>query len=118
MLINVHYPDMRGMVHDLETFKETGVASINGNEEYLKLLGLIEQKSFGAIYDIMYSGIINLMSFNKWLFHYIFKNRDRYSEFILVEIMQLLADNEKNHAIGTNLEIVFISNLMEIGRLI
>lgn len=116
LLVDIHYPDMRGAIHDLETFKDTGVASASGNEAFVKFFDLIVKKDFQSIYSEVYSGTLNILAFNKWLFHFLFENVDKYDQFVLAEITLKLADTEKYHAIGCNLEVIFISNILEISR--
>lgn len=117
-LVDTLYPDIRSMVLRLQQHNIDG-QDINFDEEEFKVFfNEIKKKNIKLIYDKTYSGIFDIRAFNKWLFHYLFINYSNFNSDIIAKISQHLADTEKHWNLGANLELIFISNILNISNLI
>lgn len=116
-LVNTYYPDIRTMINKLQECKvEDKIFSID-EKNFIEFLNLIRKKQISELYTIVYSGSFQIIEFNKWLFHYIFKNYQTLGQDKASQIAFLLADNEKYWNEGVNLEIMFMSNIIKICNL-
>lgn len=117
-LINRFYPDIRSMVQFIQTAKieEKDLVSATNDyfDQYEKCLKLIINQKFIAIKDMVYTGVIDVRSFNGWLFKNIFKHSKEIGRQEIKKIIQVLADNELAFAYGANEEIIFLAGLLKI----
>lgn len=117
-VIDLNYPDMRKMINFLQIAKLKGETNIrNFTSEFESFRKLIKEKKIKEIYDLVYNGF-EIEAFNKYYFQKLF---DEYKpeHFEVIRTISLrLADNEKFWHLGVNKEIVFISNLLEIMKVI
>jgi len=118
-IINFYYPDIRSMVKYLHKCKILGQkpSITNINEEYMEFLSKLKEKDVKYIYLKAYDSSFDIDNFVIWFFQYIFENGtagiDKYTR-----IVNCLADYEKSAMLGVNREIVFVSNMLEIMKVI
>jgi|WetSurSiteA1Bulk_404760.scaffolds.fasta_scaffold02426_14 replication factor C small subunit len=119
-LIDVYYPDIRKMVSKLQECKvdSKDISIADEKIEFEKFIDLMKKKDIKSIYEKVYSGSFEMMQFNKWYFTKLF-NEYKVNEFEKTrQIAIRLADTEKAWNLGTNLEVVFLSNILEIIKLL
>ncbi len=119
-LVDTSYPDMRSMIKKLQRYKMSGCKEpLNFDEEaFISFLEHIKTKNVEKIYETVYSGNFEIMEFNKWLFNRLFMNYKNIGLEKASKIALCLADTEKSWNIGANIEIVFISNVLEIMKIL
>lgn len=116
-ILNLYYPDIRSMVMSLQDKKLGG--GINNklivfNEALLKL----KAKDFNYFKEKIYSQELDMYEFNKFLFNYFFNNHKVFGLDKISKILILLADTEKCQNIGANVEIIGMSNLLQIMNIL
>lgn len=115
-IVDSYYPDMRQMLHALNKVKITGQPWKKEDNQFEQFYQLIKSKNIRGICDTVYAGDFDVMAFNKWFFDKLFKN---YQDFKNVsEISLYIADTEKSWALGVNVEIIFIANILQICKLL
>jgi len=111
-LVQHYYPDIRSMVKSLQECKISGVAWKKPVDDFEMFFDLMKKKDIEGIYTKVYSGNFDILQFNKLLFHKIFREYKKYPS--VGEIALRLADTERSWNLNINLEIVFISNILQI----
>ncbi|KKL86050.1 hypothetical protein LCGC14_1948620 [marine sediment metagenome] len=114
--ISKFYPDIRSMIKRLQEIRLG--RKENDTEDYEDLFKIVKFKKFETIKKIVYSGELDILDFNKWLFEYIFSNLEKYGLEVTSKICNLLADTEKYSGFGVNLEVVFLANILEVSKLL
>ena len=117
-LIKNYHPDIRSMLIKLQLHKVDNSPITAKNSEFTEFLEYIKLKDIPQIYEIIYSGTFPIMEFNKWLFHYFFINYEKIGLEKSSKISFLLADTEKYWNQGANLPIIFLSNIIEISKIL
>lgn len=116
-LMEFYYPDIRTMIMGLQRHKIDASELMVADKEFESFLKAIKSKDYNYIYDKTYAGDFPIMEFNKWLFHKFYREADKIGFEKVGKIVFLLADTEKYWNMGANLEIIFISNVLEIAKL-
>jgi len=114
-LIEYYYPDIRSMVGTLQNRKIIKNFDIYGG--FKEMLERIRKLDFKYIASKTFSGSFDVKGFNKWLFRYIFKNYNEIGFDKSAKIAKLLAEIEMNWNLGVNFEIIFLANMMEVGKI-
>jgi len=114
-IISEFYPDIRSMISKLMHITMGDKLLADNSEEILEL---IIKNKYSELYKQVYGGVFNIMAFNKWLFKYFWENQEKYSIDQLKKVSILLADTEKNYNIGANLEVIFLSNILQVSDII
>ena len=115
-LANDHYPDIRKMINSLQLWSANDgnvIDSQNINEEFLNM---VLTKDVTGIYNAVYSNKVDMMSFNRWMFKWLFDNYKPTNADKCRRIASYLADTEKHWSLNCNLEIIFIANILEIMK--
>jgi replication factor C small subunit len=116
-VIEALYPDIRAIILLLQDCKINNLPlSINQNE-YIAVLETIKSKNYTKMYEIVYSGKLDILGFNRWMFKGVFQNFNKLGIEKASKIATLLADIEKAYEINVNLEIVFLANMLEISKI-
>lgn len=115
-LIDNNYPDIRSMVKTLQNAKIENKPITIDRQEYEKFFQAIKSGNISYIYSLAYSGDIDIYSFNRWLFNYIFINYSSHCN--VADIALCLAEVEKGYIIGVNGPVIFIANMVKISRLL
>lgn len=117
-LIDHYYPDMRSMIKALQNAKINSNRVTIGGTEYEEFLKAIQTCNVEYLYNKTYSGDFDIVGFNKWFFTHLFINQSRYSIDQLRECAIRLADTEKAWNIGATAEVVFLSNILQITKVL
>jgi replication factor C small subunit len=115
-LVDNNYPDIRSMImalHVAKIEKKTVLVDIFSYQDMMKA---IKEKNVKHVYESVYSGRLDIQGFVRYYFEKLFQVSDKVSLERLSRVAFLLADIEKNWALGVNLEIVFIANVLEIMK--
>ena len=111
LFIDSHYPDIRSMIKELQAIK----LGFEGDKILFEdVFNATKNKDVIFIRDIVFSGKLNIVKFNKWLFEYIFNNYPTIGFDKCSKIVMYLADTEKHSGIQVNLEIIFLNNILKI----
>jgi replication factor C small subunit len=121
-LADYYYPDIRSMILALQKAQiENKEVEIEENK-FLEVWEIIKKKDISALYNVVYSGELDLLRFNGWLFQHIFKHYSlicaKLGDAKVAKIGLLLAEIEKSYVIGVNLPIVFLANMTELSLLL
>ncbi len=116
-LIDYNFPDIRAMVNTLQLWQTSGKIEFQ-EDRFIKFLDKIKNKDIAYIYNEVYSGTFNILEFNKYMFGHLFENTQKYDLDKVSKMAECLADNEKYWNLGSNLEVVFISNCLKIMRIL
>jgi replication factor C small subunit len=119
-LIDTYYPDIRSMILTLQrcSVEKMPLLALISDITYLDIVNALKNREIKTLYSKVYSSSFDILACNKWLFKYYY---DHYSEYDFEKISKIsfyLADTEKNYNLGTNLPIVFMSNLTQIMRIL
>lgn len=115
-LLNTYYPDMRKMIGILQESKISGKEWTRDTDDFELFFGLMKKRDIKPMSDKVYSGSFDIMGFNKWLFAKLFEAPQNYKN--LDQISLYLADTEKHWTLQANLEIIFLSNILQIIKLL
>lgn len=122
-LLDRNYPDIRSMITTLQTVKLEKKNLTTYLQECLdkfeEFYNLIKSKNMDKVYEIVYSGDFEVLKFNSWMFQRIFKDKENqnlrtFSNF--EKICYHLADTEKFWNQGANIEVIFLSNVVEMMK--
>ncbi len=117
-LVAEHYPDIRSMIKALQNAKVEGKPISIYKKNYTEFLNAIKTNDISYMYNQTYSGEFDVFAFNRWFFLHLFSNINSYDANILPEIVLSLAEVEKGWNIGANVEIIFLSNMIKIAKLL
>lgn len=117
-LIKSYYPDIRSCVKLLQEYKLTGTNPLTIKEDFEVFLDALIRKDIKYVTEATYSNQFDIMEFNKWMFNLVFENCEKYGLEKCSIISELLADTEKNWNIGANLQIIFLSNMLKLMRIL
>jgi replication factor C small subunit len=117
-LVDQKYPDIRSMVMELQTANLSGKKLEVSDKKFEEFFQAVKAENIEYIYRETYSGDFDVLAFNRWLFFTLFNYQKYYSLDKLREIAMLLADTEKSWNIGANIEVVFIANILQVGKLL
>jgi len=117
-VVNTYYPDIRAMVNFLQISFFTNATITNPTEQFEKFYEQIRNRNAGKIYEVVYSGQLNIPAFNKWFFHKLFDNCEKLGYNVCRDVGLLLAENEKSFSLGYNHEIIFITSCLKIGDIL
>jgi replication factor C small subunit len=118
-LVNKCYPDIRSMILVLQNSKVNGTPIlVNFDEDFVKFFGYLQKGDIDNIYKTIYSGEFKVLDFNKWTFNYLRHNWSQYGLVKTAKLANLLADNEKWWAQNVSVEIIFVSNMLEISKIL
>lgn len=117
-LVKYNYPDIRSMILAIQTAKIDKRSLSFQDENNVEFLSIIKKKDIATIYKKVYNSEVNIQNFNKWLWHYLYTYNDKFTYEQLRKISILLADTEKQWNLGVNLEIIFISNILQIAEVL
>jgi DNA polymerase III delta prime subunit len=115
LLIDSFYPDIRSIIVRLQQHKIDGLPINFDEKEFKAFLEAIKKKDVTYLYEKTYGGF-PIIEFNRWFFIYLFNHWKTIGLDKTAKISLLLADTEKSWNLGTNLPIVFLSNIIEISR--
>lgn len=115
-LVEAFYPDIRSMILNLQNAKLTGIPVGPNTDKYKYFLRCMKKKDIESIYKTTFSGDFDIRGFVKYYMALVFENHNKVNLNRLCYIANLLADIEKNWAIGVHMETVFLANIMEIIR--
>ena len=117
-LLETCYADIRKMIVKLQQFSLDGKEIVSSEQENNEFLNLLKTKNIKQIYEKVYSGSFDFMSFNKWMFHRVFTHFDKLGLDKASFIAGKLADTEKYWNQGCNQEIIFIANMLEVSKIL
>lgn len=121
-LVNRFYPDIRKMVQFLQTVKIEDKSLEDATNDYIdkyeRCLKLILNKKFVTIKEMVFTGEIDVRSFNGWFFKNVFKYSKKIGLTEVKDIIQVLADNELAFAYGANENIIFLAGLLKIINIV
>lgn len=117
-LITCQYPDIRSMISELQKAKLDNRTEIVAVSLFNATMKAIKEKNVKYIYEVVYSGDLDVTVFNRYYFEKIFEHSDKADFTKLAKMSQILADTEKHINIGNNIQIIFIANLMRIMELL
>jgi DNA polymerase III delta prime subunit len=117
-LIEHYYPDIRSMVKTLQTAKIDGKSITINQNDYNTFLNALKTNNIEYLYNTTYSPDFDVLAFNKWLFNYFFTNMNKYDKNKLADIAIRLAEVEKGFTIGATTEIIFLANMLQIGKIL
>jgi len=115
-LTSIYYPDMRSMISRLQQSKVDSLPINYSETEFEDFLNVIKSKNITKVYEKVYSGNFKIMEFNKWLFAKVFTKWEDLGLEKASRIALRLADTEKAWNMQCNLEVVFISNILEVMK--
>lgn len=116
-LVDYYYPDMRKMINVLQDCKINNKPWSKPVEQFTKFLDFIIKKDVDKIYQMVYSDF-DYVGFNGWMFRYLFDNYAKFGFEKCRQISLKLADTEKAWNMNVNKEVVFISNILDIMKVI
>jgi len=121
-IVDYYYPDIRSVVMAIQKAKIEDKELCSEESEFLRVWEILQKKDIPSLYDLVYSGELDLLRFNNWLFQHLFNNysvlSSKYGVEKIGKIGLLLAEVEKSYAIGVNIPIVFLANMTAISNLI
>ena len=117
-LVNQCYPDMRSMIKILQTAKVEDKPIIFNQNDYAEFLKALKTNNIEFLYNKTYDSDFDVMACNKWLFTHFFNNIGQYDSTKLADIAIRLAEVEKGWTINANVEIVFLANMFQIGKIL
>lgn len=106
------YPDIRSMINCLQSD-----TLINTYEQFNEFLNLIKAKKIKEIYDIVYSGKLDIRRFNTWFFSYLFNHGNEIGYDKVSQMVIYLAETEKQWTLGVNQNIIFVTNIINLLHL-
>ena len=115
-LIETYYPDIRKMIGKLQEAKISDEPWEKDLDQFEEFYALMKAKNIRGISDKVYSGDFDVMAFNKWFFEKLFKESDSFKN--ITDIALCVADTEKYWNLGASIEIIFLSNILKILKLI
>jgi len=117
-LVNQCYPDMRSMIKILQTAKVEDKPITFNQNDYAEFLKALKTNNIEYLYNKTYDSDFDVMACNKWLFTHFFNNIGQYDSTKLADIAIRLAEVEKGWTINANVEIVFLANMLQIGKIL
>ena len=118
ILLENCYPDIRSMIIKLQLYKIDKTPITTKESEFTEFFEYVKLKDVPQLYEIVYSGTLDIQSFNKWLWHHIFINYNKIGLEKAGKIALLLADTEKAWNLDATKEIVFLANIIEISKIL
>ncbi len=101
----------------ITTRQSESLGLVRNYSDYSNFLTLIKKDNLQQIQALVYEGF-DMLGFTRWLFELFFKNCDKIGHAKVSAVCLHLADIEKHHNIGCNLEIIFLSNILKIIKII
>lgn len=118
-LVDKYYPDMRKMIGALQMASIKGMESLNDEtKSFEAFLQLLKNKDVTAIGHAVYSGDFDLIGFNNWYFHKLYENYKSTDFERTRQVALRLANVEKYSNLNVNLELIAISEYIEIAKLL
>lgn len=117
-LVDNFYPDIRSMVSHLQTLKYVEENTLCTKEDFEMFLDAVEQKNTDYVIQATYSTKFDMMGWIKWYFRKIFNSTEEIGLERCISISELLADTEKNWNLGANLQIIFLSNIFKLSKIL
>lgn len=117
-LVNMHYPDMRSMIKALQTAKVENKPITFSQIDFNQMLQAIKTSNIEYLYNMTYSGDLDIYAFVRWLFRYFFDNMKQYDNNKLADVAIRLAEIEKGWTINANVEVIFLANMVQIAKIL
>lgn len=118
-LIDKLFPDMRKMLSALQMYSIKGTLEVEDDiANYEKFLSYLKNKDVKAICDTTYSGDFSILGWQTWYFNKLYQNYNTADFEKTRQIASRLANIEKFSNLQVNLELIFISEVLEISKLI
>jgi replication factor C small subunit len=114
-LLERKYPDIRSMISTLQLAIASNTPIV-WDTEYQAFLHAMQTKDIPYLYEKSFSNNFDILGFNRWFFKYLFENYKKFGLEKCSKIAMLLADTEKNWNLGANLQIIFITNIVDISK--
>ena len=122
--IESYYPSLRNMVNALQDLYNQNKGVFEKNiifhmDEYTDLWLKIKQYNFEYLKNYIINNNIDCLEFNRYIFNRLMKNEDpEINNITLIKILQILARNERDFNLGADLNIIFISSIFDIMKII
>lgn len=117
-LVNQCYPDMRQMIKLLQTAKVEDKPITFNQNDYAQFLNALKTNNIDYLYNKTYDSEFDCFGCNRWLFNHFFNNIKQYDATKLADIAIRLAEVEKGWTINANVEIIFLANMLQIGKIL
>jgi len=115
-LLNVYYPSLRDCVNFLQDLKNLNKPLTSENVvkegDGTKLLELLKKKDYEEIRRQIFVGDLDVMHANQFLWRHI--NLVEMPTEKKIKLIQILANNERDFAFGVDNNIVFVSRVPEL----
>lgn len=121
-LINDNYPSIRDCVNILQDVKVSGKkltkSEITRNPEIIKFMDLIKSKKYEDVRKMVYTGGIDVLKANRYLWDFINEDTNKMTSENKIKLIQILANNERDFSFGVDNNIVFVSRIPELMKVI
>jgi replication factor C small subunit len=116
-LVDKLYPDIRSMILTLQSCKLDNKPLLVDYNEYNEFIKAIKLKDVQTIYSKVFGGSFDILSFNRFFFNHLMENYDKY-QVKTKEIALCLAEVEKYWNLGSNINIIFISEMLKVSDIL
>jgi hypothetical protein len=86
-------------------------------DEYNEFIKAIKLKDVQTIYSKVFGGNFDILSFNRFMFNHLIENYDKY-QGKTKEVALCLAEVEKCWNLGSNINIIFISEMLKVSDIL
>ena len=121
-LINDNYPSIRDCVNILQDIKVSGKkltkSEITKNPEIVKFIDLVKAKKYEDVRKMVYTGGIDVLKANRYLWDFINSEDNKMTTENKIKLIQILANNERDFSFGVDNNIVFVSRIPELMKVI
>ena len=115
-LLDVYYPSIRDCVNFLQDLKTSGEPLTSDNvvkeTDGSKLLALLKDRNYEEIRKLIFTGDLDVLHANQFMWKYI--NTSDLTSEKKIKLIQVLANNERDFAFGVDNNIVFVSRVPEL----
>jgi len=116
-LIDYTYPDIRNAINTLQLWQNSGKIEFE-EDRFMEFWAQVKAKNITHIYAETYSGTFEILQFVRFIFDKLFINAEKYGLEKVSQIATELAEVEKYHNVGANLEVIFITAILNIMRIL
>jgi DNA polymerase III delta prime subunit len=115
-LLNTYYPSLRDCVNFLQDLKTSGKPlthdAVIKETDGSKLIELLKAKDYEMIRQKIFVGDIDVLHANQFLWKHV--NNEEMTTEKKIKLIQILANNERDFSFGVDNNIVFVSRIPEL----
>jgi len=116
-IINMYFPNIRNMVVFLQRVKFNGnlvLEEIKHGDMFSKCWGLLKSKKVGQLRSLIKENNLDVELINKFLLDQTIIEAKELGKNSVVNLIRIIANNERDFAMGVDKELIFICSLFEM----